>query len=225
MGVRRVRTLSAVTCYRRKITPSICISTDKPFNLKMSIGSLKGQEEINRLLILFITELLLVRLIKAVGLINFSLGGSSQEEGAAWLSQPYGSCPFAWVRLFWAQRVGGLRLRRPCLQHTTLGVLSPLPAADPEPPGLVPPSYFREPSARADGSTGSPRKPHLSQCRGLLAPLLWAKLLWLQGCDRNQVRVSPRSSPQGRRACEGETESVFSTSRMESSVSFYYKQA
>lgn len=194
-----MRTLSAVTCYRRKITPSICISTDKPFNFKMSIGCPKGQEEINRLLILFITELLLVPLIKTVGLINFGLGGSSpQEEGAAWLSQPYGSGPFAWVRLFWEQRVGGLRPRRPCLQHTTLGVLSPLPASDPEPPGLVPPSYFREPSAHEDGSTGSRRKAHLSRCRGLLAPLPWAKLLWLQGCDRNQVRVSPRSSPQGR---------------------------
>lgn len=154
-----MRTLSAVTCYRRKITPSICISTDKPFNFKMSIGCPKGQEEINRLLILFITELLLVPLIKTVGLINFGLGGSSpQEEGAAWLSQPYGSGPLAWVRLFWEQRVGGLRPRRPCLQHTTLGVLSPLPAADPEPPGLVPPSYFREPSAREDGSTREPEK-------------------------------------------------------------------
>ena len=154
-----MRTLSAVACYRRKITPSICISTDKPFNFKMSIGHLKGQEEINRLLILFITELLLVRLIKAVGLINFCLGGSSpQEEGATWLSQPYRSCPFTWVLLFWAQTVGGLRPRRPFLQHASLGVLSPLPDADPEPPGLVPSSYFREPSARVDGSTGEPEK-------------------------------------------------------------------
>lgn len=192
-----MRTLSAVACYRRKITPSICISTDKPFNFKMSIGRLKGQEEINRLLILFITELLLVRLIKAVGLINFGLGGSSpQEEGAAWLSQPYGSCPFTWVRLFWAQTVGGLRPHRPCLQHTSLGVLSPLPNADREPPGLVPPSYFREPSARVDGSTGSRRKAHLSRCRGLLAPLPWANLLWLQGCDRNQVEGAPAAVPR-----------------------------
>ena len=104
------------------------------------------------------------------------LGGSSpQEEGAAWLSQPSRSCLFARVWLFWAL----------------------FPASDPEPPGLVPPSYFQEPSAREDGSTGSPRKAHLSQCRGLLTPLPWAKPLWLQGCDRNQMRVSPRSSPQG----------------------------
>lgn len=171
-----MRTLSAITCYRRKITPSICVSTDKPFNFKMSIGCLKGQEEINRLLILFITEQFLVRLIKAVGLINFGLGGSSpQEEGAAWPSQPSGSCLFARVWLFWAL----------------------FPASDPEPPGLVPPSCFQEPSACEDGSTGSPRKAHLSQCRGLLTPLPWAKPPWLQGCDRNQMRVSPGSSPQG----------------------------
>lgn len=125
-----MRTLSAVTCYRRKITPSICVSTDKPFNFKMSIGYLKGKEEINRLLILFITEKLLVRLIKAVGLINFGLGGSSpQEEGAAWLSQPFG-----------------------------LALLSSSSGLRPGAPGLVPPSYLREPSEGEDGSTGEPKK-------------------------------------------------------------------